>query len=240
MEKTLLFVSCLLLTVCFPPIGRAQAGDRFAFAAEGSGKVMEVMETMSEGIQNALVVTLDGGDAKLAEETWKSFLSDYGGKTRRVVRSNGEYVTTVEIVGINGVNPIQVYSRAGETEDGTPQLSTWFDLGEEYLSSKWKVQYEEAEKILLRYVHACRIAHTTEQLHTAEKKLRSMETDLERLERQHTGFRRTIEEAEKKIQQTQDEIVTNQQQQGDTMEKIELQKQLLEEIKRRLSGLKSN
>ena len=237
-EKTIL-MTCLMLTAGFLRTGWTQGSEWLDIPA-GESKVLEVLEPMSQGIQQALVVTLDGGDVKLAEETWKAFLSDYGGKTKRVARSNGEYVTTVEIVGINGVNPIQVYSRARETEDGTPQLLTWFDLGEEYLSSKWKVQYEEAEKILLRYVHACRVAHTTEQLQTAEKKLRSMENDLERLERQLTGYRRTIEESEKKIQQAKDDIVTNQQQQGDTMEKMELQKQLLEEIKRRLSGLKSN
>jgi Mn-dependent DtxR family transcriptional regulator len=204
-------------------------------------RIAETSETMSAGMNNALIVTLEAKSKKLAENVWRKFMEDYGGKTKRA-KGGDEYLTTVEIVGINGVKPINIYTRAQASEEDAQSLDfiVWFDLGEEYLSSTWKTQYQEAEKLLAKYAHACKVESTDEELEEAGKKLRSMQNDLERLERQHSGYEKDIADAEKRIVQARENIAKNVQQRGDTMQKIDLQKQLLEEIERRLNDLKKN
>ena len=204
-------------------------------------RITETTETMSDGMNNALIVTLEVNSKKLAENVWRNFMEDYGGKTKRA-KGGDENLTTVEIVGINGVKPISIYTRAQASEEDARAVDfiVWFDLGEEYLGSAWKTQYQEAEKLLLKYAHACKVEATNEELEEAGKKLRSMQNDLERLERQHSGYEKDIADAEKRIVQARENIAKNVQQRGDTMQKIDLQKQLLEEIERRLNDLKKN
>lgn len=204
-----------------------------------SSKVIETTESMVSGPNTALMVILEITDTKLADKVWKDFLKDYGGKTKKV-KGSKENVTTAEIVGINGVKPIDIYSRTETGVDGYVEQIVWFDLGEEFLSSRRRTQYEEAEKILLKYAHECKVENTRNELKEAEKKLKSLENDMDKLVRQKAGYQKDIEEAEKKIEQAKQNIVKNDEQQNDTTQKIDLQKELVGEINRRLSGLRGN
>lgn len=229
------FLAAILLLLAFPlgQLAGQVPGDKV--------RVTETTETMSAGMNTALIITLEVNSKKLAEGVWRDYMEDYGGKTKRA-KGGDEYLTTVEIVGINGVKPINIYTRAQASEEDaqTVDFIVWFDLGEEYLGSNWKTQYQEAEKLLLKYAHACKVEATNQEFEEAGKKLRGMENDLDRLQRQHSGYEKEIADAEKRIVQARENIAKNTQQQGDTMQKIDLQKQLLEEIERRLGDLKKN
>lgn len=200
--------------------------------------VYESEEPMSAGTQNALVVVLEVTSTKLAEKVWKDFVKDYGGKTKKV-KGDENLSSGVEIVGINGVTPISLYSRAATNADGNVELIAWFNLGDEYLSSSRKAQYNEAESVLLKFAHAAKVESTQEEMEAAEKKLKSFENEMDKLKRQNSGYHKDIEEAEKKIEVAKENIVKNEEQQADATQKIDLQKQLVEEIKRRLSELKN-
>lgn len=199
--------------------------------------VYESEEPMSAGTHSALVAVLEVTDAKLAEKVWKDFIKDYGGKTKKV-KGNESLSTGVEIVGINGVTPINLYSKAANNVDGNVELIAWFDLGDEYLSSNRKAQFEEAEAILMKYALVAKVESTNEELEAAEKKLKSFENEMDKLKRQNSSYHKDIEEAEKKIELAKENILKNEEQQADSSQKIDLQKQLLEEIKRRLGELK--
>lgn len=203
-------------------------------------QVFESDEAMVNGTQSAFIVTLETNDAKLAEKVWKNFMKDYGGKTKGVKGGKEDLTSGAEIVGINGVNPINVYSRTAASVEGNVEMIVWFDLGDEYLASNRRTQYEEAEKMLLKYALECKKEQTQNELDDAEKKLKALENDMDKLKRQNNSYHKDIEDAEKKIEQAKENIVKNDEQQVDTHQKIDLQKELLEEIKRRLSDLRKN
>ena len=80
---------------------------------ENKTRIFESDESMSKGIQNAIIVVTSSSDEKLVENVWKSFMKDYGGKTKRSKGGRNEYTTTgAEIVGINSVNSLTIYSNA--------------------------------------------------------------------------------------------------------------------------------
>jgi hypothetical protein len=208
------------------------------FTLQLCAQVYEGDEPMSVGTNNSLTVLVEVSDTKITEEVWKSFMKDYGGKTKK--NKGNEWLTTdAEIVAINGVNAMQIYARCKQGADGNVEHTVWFRVGEDdYLASNRKEQYAEAEKMLLKFAHEVKTEKTKRELEDAEKKLKSLNNDFDKLKRQNDGYHKDIEEAEKKIQMAKDNIVKNEEQQSDATQKIDLQTQLIEEIKRRLSELK--
>jgi hypothetical protein len=211
----------------------------FLLPQSGKSQVFQSDEHMSQGTNPALVVEIDVQDSKLVEKVWKNFMKDYGGKTKKAKR--GEWLTTgADIVGVNGVTPMNIYAKTESGADGNITHTVWFDLGDSYLESNRKEAYSEAEKMLLIFAQECKIENTDQELNDADKKLRSLENDLNRLQRQNSGYNKEIEQAEKRIEQAKENITKNEEQQTDTAEKINLQKELLDEIKQRLNDLKKN
>ena len=203
-----------------------------------SSKVYESAENMVNGQENAIIVTLEVTSEKLVEKTWKNFMKDYGGKTKGAKGGKEEMTTGASIVGISGVSPLTIYSRTAVNPDGYVELLTWYDLGDEYLDSSRKQQYQEAADMLLKFAHEVKMEGTKIELDEAEKKLKSFQNEMDKLQRQNNGYHKDIEDAEKKIAQAKDNIVKNEEQQADSTQKIDLQNQLVDEIKRRLSEMK--
>ncbi len=203
-----------------------------------NSKVYQSEEKMVMGTNNALIVVLEVTSEKLVDKVWKDFLKDYGGKTKGAKGGKEDVTTGASIVGIGGVNPLTIYSRTSKNMDGYVELLTWFDLGDEYLSSNRRQNYEEAERMLLKFAHEVKTEGTKQELEDAEKKLKSFESEMSKLQRQNNGYHKEIADAEKKIETAKENIVKNEEQQADSTQKIDLQKQLVEEIKRRLSDLK--
>ncbi len=203
-----------------------------------TSKVYESEENMVNGTNNALIVILEVTSEKLVEKTWKDFMKDYGGKTKGVRGGKEDVTTGASIVGIGGVNTLTIYSRTTINMDGYVELLTWYDLGDEYLDGSRKQQYREAEDMLLKFAHEVKVENTKNELDDAEKRLKSYKNDMDKLQRQNNGYHKDIEDAEKKIEQAKENIVKNEEQQADATQKIDLQSQLVEEIKRRLSEMK--
>ncbi len=237
MKVDSLFFSLFLLLASQSVFG--QEVELEAPAPQMKSRVIETSEPMSEGTNTALMVILEVTDERLVDKVWKNFMKDYGGRTKRV-RGSKENLTVTEIVSINGVTPIKIYSRSETGMDGYVEQIVWFDLGEEYLSYNLRSKYEEAEKLLLKFALECKVENTQIELKEAEKKLKSLEGDMDKLTRQNMGYHKDIEDAERRIEEAKLNIVRNEELQGDTTQKIELQKELVEEINRRLSGLRGN
>ncbi len=240
--KALPFFLCLCFAI-FATNAFGQEVEMEAMPAKAkasvNSKVYESEESMTTGNNNALIVTLEVTSEKLVERTWKDFMKDYAGKTKGAKGGKEAVTSAVSIVGINGVTPMNVYSRTSTNVDGYVELLVWFDLGdEEYLSSSRRKNYQEAEEMLLKFAHEVKMEGTKNEVEEAEKKLKSFKNEMDKLQRQNTNYHNDIAEAEKKIEIAKENIVKNEEQQADSTQKIDLQTQLLEEIKRRLGELK--
>ena len=164
--------------------------------------IYESDESMSKGIQNAIIVELPCKNEKLVEGVWKGFMKDYKGKTKKSKGGQNEFTTTgAEMVGISGVNSLDIYSNAGMGDNGNIEMRVWFDMGDEYLESNRTNQYEEAERMLQKFAHEVKIENTKVELKSAEKKLKGLEGDLKSLVRQNEGYYKEIENYEKKIEE---------------------------------------
>lgn len=206
---------------------------------ENRATVEETDETMAKGIQPALLVTLEINNNKLCNKVWKDFMRDYDAKTKKAKGGNGETLSAgAEIVGINGINPIDVYAKTSTGDSGNSEMMVWFDLGDEFLESNNRSAYKEAEDMLMKFAHEVKVENTRNELKNAEKDLKGLNNDLGKLERQNDNYHREIEEAEKRIEQAKENIVKNDEQQVDTNQKIGLQKLLIEEIEKRLDELR--
>lgn len=201
--------------------------------------VEEADESMAKGIQPVLIVTLEVDDDKLANKVWKNYMKDYGAKTKRAKGGNGETLSAgADMVGINGIKPVDVYAKSQTGDYGNTEVFVWFDLGDEFLDKSNRSAYEEAEAMLLKFAHEVKIEHTRNELKNAEKDLKDFNNDKKKLERQNENYHREIEDAEKRIEEAKANIVKNEEQQVETVQKIDLQKMLVEEIERRLDELK--
>lgn len=199
-------------------------------------------EEMSQGMQPAFIVEVEVDDSKLVENVWKDMMKDYGGRMKRVKGGSGEQITTgADIAAINAGQPFEIYSKTEKSKGSTVQHKVWFKVADDFVDKyDNKDAYDEAVKVLEKFALDCKIAQTNGQLDDAEKKLRSLENDLDKLKRQNDGYHRDIENYEKKIEQAKDNIEKNEKQQVEVGDNIKLQKEILEEIQQRLKDLRNN
>ncbi|GIV30704.1 MAG: hypothetical protein KatS3mg029_0055 [Saprospiraceae bacterium] len=212
------------------------------FARQTEAQITMADEEMSQGMQPAFIIEVDVDDSRLVGKVWDKFMDDYGGRTKRVKGGSGEQLTTgANIAAINAGKPMEIYSRTEKSEGGITIHKVWIKVGDVFIDKHNSPDaYKEAVKVLEQFALECKIAKTNEELADAEKKLRELENDLERLKRQNDGYHRDIENYEKRIEQAKENIKKNEEQQVEMAKNIELQKQILEEIRQRLKDLRNN
>ncbi len=212
----------------------------FLFSTYSIAHVRESDEYMDAGTHNALIIKVDVNDARFVDRVWKDYMKKFGGKVKKI-RGGSETVTTdASIVGVNGVEDMQVFAKTSGGSGSNVQLVVWFDLGSEYLTSSMKGKFLSAEKFLADFAQGVKVAATDNELSDAEKKLRALENDLDKLRRQNNGYHKDIEDAERKIAQAKENIIKNEGQQTEAEQIIELQKEVVGEIKSRLDSLRKN
>jgi hypothetical protein len=202
--------------------------------------VVESDEFLTDGTHNALTIDIDASDTKFVEKVWRDFIKKFNGKVKNVKGGAETLTTGAEIAGINGVENMLLYVKTSGGSGSPVKFTAWFQIGEQYLTSASAEKYNAAVKFMQEFAHENKVVATENELNDAEKKLRSLEGDLDKLKKQKTGYQNDIEEAEKKIAQAKDNIVKNEGQQVDTGQKIVMQKEIVEEVKSRLATLRKN
>lgn len=207
-----------------------------------SAQVSTNDEPMSQGIQPAYLVEIEVGNSRLVENEWKDFMDSYGGKTKSVKGNRSEKITTsADIVSVSAGKPLEVYAQTEKSQGNTTLHKVWFSIDGNYLDRNTNSDAnKEAVKILEKFALQCKVTDTEQELKQAEKKLRQVESDLDKLKKQNVGYHRDIENYEKKIEKAKDDIKKNEQQQLDTAELIKLQNEMLKEIGQRLKDLRNS
>jgi hypothetical protein len=196
-------------------------------------RVVEEQKVMSAGNNNSLSVTIPGADEKGISKTWEKRLKKYKGKVKKVKKVDEQLGDNMEITEVGGANTVDVYSKVtGNT------LTVWFDLGGAYLSSyQHPSQYAGAERLLLATTKDVFVSLVEGEMSTEEDKLKKQEKNYEKLVKDKKGLEKDIEEYKAKIAKAEAEIVKNTQEQEATQSAIGAQKNVVEEVKARLSKL---
>ena len=200
-------------------------------------QVSEDSRSMSLGIQNALILDLPDTNDKLADKLWKKFVKPYGGKVKKLRKSDEWFSDNAEIVAIGGSNALDVYAKAQEAGDDT-EMILWVDLGGVFLSSsEHPDEFVEGEKLLMRFALFVAKEKTKIELEAEEKKLKQLNSSLKKLKRDNERYHREIEAAKERIKKAEANIDTNVVEQEETTQMIEMQKETVKMVKQKLADL---
>jgi len=171
-------------------------------------QVSEEEKAMSQGINNALVVTIPSTASKTAERVWKNYAKQFKGKTKRNRKAEEWKTTGGKISGIDN-DKLTIYAKMEDTSEGV-ELSMWIPMSEGYLSSTdYEEEYEAASKMLDDYALEVRIETVKGELEREEKALAKSEKDLEKLKKDNEGYHKDIENAESRIDDSEEGLITN-------------------------------
>lgn len=205
-----------------------------------SAQITEETRSMSQGLNNALVLELPEAEQRLVKKWWSTYMKDYDARTKKVKGSREEFLSAgAEIVAIGGSGEIDVYSRLDQVGSSVTN-TVWFDLGAEngfLRSGENNEKYIEAEKFLMRFALFVTKEKIKLELAEEEKELKQLNNDLTKLERENTSYHREIEQAKERIKRAEANIVTNLENQEKAKGDIENQTEVVKEVKRRLSEM---
>lgn len=209
----------------------------FLYTIPTSGQISEEVKSMSAGLNPALVLEIPNSDANFVAKLWKKYIKPYGGKTKKTGRNGQWFTDDADIVAIGGSNSIDIYASSNGAGDAV-YLSMWIDLGGAYLSSDTHPeQYTEGEKFLMRFALFVAKENTKLELEKEEQNLKKLGTALKRLERDNERYHREIELAKERIRKAEANIDANVIEQDNTRSAIELQQEVIGEVKKRLADL---
>jgi len=201
-----------------------------SFAILVSAQVTESEQYMSQGTYNSLSIDLPTGSEKAAPKEWVKFFKKYG-KTKKN-RKTGEYFTDdANVTGMSN-NSVDVYA----TFSGTV-MTAWFDLGGTYLSSSDN-GFATGEQILLDFGLHLKVLQVEDELKGEEKNMKSLQSDLKKLEKSKATLEKNIENWKAKIAEAEADIEKNiQDQEAKTIE-IGNQEIIVEQVQARLAELR--
>lgn len=110
-------------------------------------QVKEAKRFMSQGQNNALVVSLKRSSKADVEKDWMRIAKEFGGKTKKISKT-GEIFTDNANIPAMSRNTVDIYALIEERGQDA-ELVVWFDLGGAFLASDMhNTRYPYAEKLL--------------------------------------------------------------------------------------------
>lgn len=224
--------SLLFFALCFQ-MAQAQ------LTAKGVSRVMERSETMSLGSNNALVVNLEGVNAKLVGKLWEDYLDkQYDAKAEWQRKTKEWFTDNVNVTAIGGATPVDFHATAKESGENVT-FSFWVNMGTSFLNSYDNYdQYKEAEKLMENFQLLVSKEKTNMDIAAQEKQLKQLEKELEKLQSANERARNDIEKAKETIRKAEESIVQNEKDQETARKKIENQKQVVGNVKKKLDDLR--
>lgn len=203
-----------------------------------NAQISEQSRTMSEGVQNALVLELPDTNDKFVNKLWKKYLKGFkGGKSKKNKKENQVFTSNIKIPEIGGSDALNIYTRTTEIGDDV-QLTLWVDLGGAFLSSaEHPEEYLEGEKLLMRFGLEVTKEKIKIEIENEEDKLKKLEKTMKKLKRANDNYHRDIEQAKEKIKNAEKNIEENEVDQENTDQLIEAQKEAVKKVMKKLEDL---
>ena len=171
-------------------------------------QVIEKDLSMSEGVQNALTLELNGADKKKAEKKWRDYAKEFG-KIERNKKSNEYVISDAVIPAVDTEYPITVFTKFDEYDDLT-RAYFWFKMDERFLNSiDDENEVNGIDVFLERYAVEVEKEVVKEELKEQEKQLKKLQRELSKLEKKEKNLKDDIEDAKKKIADSERELEQN-------------------------------
>lgn len=206
-------------------------------SAQEQFQVKEAPQTMSEGVNNSLVIDLWNMDERTAVKEWKRFMKkEYRARTKREKKMKHWFTDDAKIKTISN-NTVDIYAWFEENKKSDVTTATfWFNLGGAYVSSQLNpAQYGAAVKVLLDFKNSLNLVEAEDELALQEKALKSLEDDLKKLQKENEDYHDKIKDAEKLIAEMKKKIQENLQDQEEKKVEIDTQRKVVENAKSQVS-----
>lgn len=228
MKNTLktIFIACLFIVANYL---QAQTNN---FTLPTYNITEDSME-MSKGKQIGFAILIPDISPKEAGKDWKRLIKDYKAK---INEENKELIATGAKIESISVNPINIYSLEPTLKSGGAQLSAFFDIGDEFISSTKQPEKAVAvKKLLTDFALTYEKNKVANELENEEKNLKKLENDLKKLAKDNKDLHENIEKWKKQIKQAQDDIEQNIKDQTNTEANIKKQTNTVKTVKNHLS-----
>ena len=202
----------------------------FLYSYAAQCQVSEGLRSMSQGNNNALVVSLVGVSQNDAEKIWKKYMDEFGGKSKFNKKSGELYTDNASLPTISE-NTVDVYGKA-------EKLASWFDLGGAYLSNAAHPErYKAGSDIMIGFLKEIERFKISESLKVEERKLDKLNGNLKDLVRTNESLAKDIKKAEEKIADAKLKIEQNTKGQAAKQSEIDAQKALVDGVKSNLEKI---
>lgn len=198
-------------------------------------QVREQTRSMSLGTEPALVMKIPNTNENVVGDVWQNYIKDaYRGKTKWDRKTKEWFTDDVSITAIGGSNTVDLYAAIDQSGQDV-EFVLWCDLGGAFLSSSsHRDRYAEAEKMLAQFSMEVAKAGVQFELDDQEKELKRLEGELKKLQNANDRYHKEIEKAEEAIKKAREEIAKNEKEQEAALQNIEKQKQVVENVKKKL------
>ncbi|HKK74082.1 MAG TPA: hypothetical protein VJ953_03330 [Saprospiraceae bacterium] len=192
---------------------------------------------MSTGFANAFSIRVPSDDRRLVRRVWKDYMqSHYNGRTK-YDRKTKELVTTKAKISALGGRQSTLIGKQ-EKLGNTIHFTIWVENeGEMVRSARNRRQAREADMILNDFVVEIEREKTRIYLKNEQRELSKLERKLRRLQNANKRYHHEIEMARERIQRMEENIVENEAEQVQSIEKIDRQQQVVENVKENLERI---
>ncbi|NND34959.1 MAG: hypothetical protein HKN76_20400 [Saprospiraceae bacterium] len=199
-------------------------------------EIREAEASLSRGSQNSFTVVIPYATTSLGEDILKKLMREYKGRPKLDKKSNEWFADDAKLETISD-NTVDVYTKFRENlAEHFTEVTFWFDLGGAFLSTAShpdKVVF--AHQLLNRYGDMVTEVLIEEELKMQEKRLKELDNDLGKLNKENEGYHKEIDEAQAIIDQMKKDIEINLNAQGVKQSEIEKQRATIDQVKERLS-----
>ncbi|RME98587.1 MAG: hypothetical protein D6772_08830, partial [Bacteroidetes bacterium] len=153
-------------------------------------------KAMSEGVYEALVLSIPDLNAKQTAKLWTSFTKDFYDARSKYDRRSKEYIATdAEITGLGTDQPVNLHALIEERGKGSV-VYLWVKVGDNFISkAQMPDQQMEAEQLLLRFGIEAAKEKVRLDIAAQEKDLERLQGDLKKLKSEKDRYERDIERA---------------------------------------------
>lgn len=191
-----------------------------------------------EGREMSYVISLDNTNDNVARDTWKNYMSKHKSK---VVRIKGSKVNMSKNVAIDGLgSDIDVKSLFEKRGDDT-EMRLWFVKDKKYITQQSDpTAYGNIDRFIDQFFTELDAAHVKLEVKNEEKKLDDLEKDLKRLRKDNGKLHDDITKAEQTIKEIRIKIEENLREQDQLADKIQGQRNVIQQTQKKLSDVQSN
>ena len=191
---------------------------------------------MTQGTHNAFIYSVEGLEEKETEDVLKNYLKDFKShRNPKYSRRDKEFfVDDMEITALSA-NTVDVYAHIESRDDLRHDIIVWFDLGGAYLNSQ---DHAEAARYLedswFPALGQMIYNRTVElELEAEEDKLKDLNKDFDRLQKEQRKLEDLIEDYKEKIKEAEQDLKDNAAAQQEIEKVIKEQQEVVKSVEKK-------